>query len=618
MLLSRHLSKLHTNTKTIDMKKAWLYEWLLVVALVAFVPALHAQNVRSRYNSSYTRSAARTLNRDIPTRSAVYTERILVSGQADFDAFPGKIRDAVKRGHKQVEVTFTPGIYYFSEKHLVLSKMDNVAIRINGNGAMLVGKGGRIGASDVLEHQKTYLDAHTRQVVDLWSEMQWCDGKVEVLNKETKSCRLKMKDPDVLKRQKPTYIHLTQSYGSSIYKIDRIQGNYIYFTAGDLKEVGEDYSVNRDLIDGTTDPRFKFFPVRITGKDIYACGAANFLTVNNSTFQELKIGGLVFLGNKGGDYLIRMTKASGNGIVISDCEFAGINAGVAYLDNADDVTFAGNYFHDNYYYGVSSNNTSSNTRILNNRFENNCFSLKHSFCVKCVGSDFLVAGNVFKNFCYGAVKIGYDYNLEMKSPSSGIVEYNEIFCDEEYNRNPWKYTVMDGGAIYTATQSAGNIIRYNFIHDIPGMRSNRGIFLDDGSFGEAVYGNIVVGIANSHCIDSRRVASIEASRRSNSKVQRANVDNLIMYNILDGSLRFFGREGEGKGNGCIKGMNYVLTGGPKDVPAPRRGNIDAWEEDVNLSYAGWTEGSVYLSASDCRKLKKSPVWKHIQQFIKEK
>ena len=599
--------------------KRYLNTWAVALFLMVLsMPAL-AQGVKSKYNASFVRSAARKLDRSVAMPVTRADRQIRVADQGAFDALGNSIKAAVRGGAKTLEIVLAPGTYKYSEKHINLTNLKDVSIRMTGNSAILLPVGTALpqGRRAEVLYTKTYLDAVTLQPVDLWSEMQWCDGLVEILDKNTKACRLKVKDPSCLKNGKPARIHLTQSYDSASYPVDKVQGDYIYFTADDLTVVGDGYSVNQDYIDGQSYPRFKLFPETVTPTaPLYACETANFLTVGYSSFKDFQVSGIRFMGGKSGDYLIRMTSVPGKNIVFSDCEFAGIRTGVAYLENADDVTFIRNYFHDNYYYGISSTLLSSGTKILDNRFENNCFILRHSFCVKCVGTDFLISGNTFKNFCYGAVKIGYDYNLDMRQPSSGIVEYNEIWCDAEYNANPWKYTVMDGGAIYTATQSAGNIIRYNYIHDIPGMKSNRGIFLDDGSFNESVYGNVILRVMNSHCIDSRRVAGIEVSRRANSKVQRANVNNLIMYNVVDGTIRFVGREGED--NGCIKGVNYVLTGLGNQATDARVSGIGKNESDLEIRPVGLSGNTIRVSSADYKKLKKSPVWGYLKDFFTDK
>jgi len=72
-----------------------------------------------------------------------------------------------------------------------------------------------------------------------------------------------------------------------------------------------------------------------------------------------------------------------------------------------------------------------------------------------------------------------------------VIEYNEIY--DILN------DVQDFGAIYYGRDPSdqGNIIRYNYIHDVGGPWGYcRGIYLDDGTTGGLVYGNIVANMRN--------------------------------------------------------------------------------------------------------------------------
>lgn len=95
---------------------------------------------------------------------------------------------------------------------------------------------------------------------------------------------------------------------------------------------------------------------------------------------------------------------------------------------------------------------------------------------------------------------------------------------------------MDSGAIYAYTQNDDTQIRNNFIHDYTGMKDNRGIFMDDGAINVTVRDNVIMRIANSWSIDSRRVADIE--NEPGSQVQKANIGNTITNNKTDGRIRF--------------------------------------------------------------------------------
>ncbi len=91
-----------------------------------------------------------------------------------------------------------------------------------------------------------------------------------------------------------------------------------------------------------------------------------------------------------------------------------------------------------------------------------------------------IANNHIYNTNYNAIGFGGNNN---------IIEYNDI-----HHTNRWS---GDGGAIYTGRRWdwRGNIIRYNFIHDIQTgfieKHGVHGIYLDDSIAGVLVFGNII-------------------------------------------------------------------------------------------------------------------------------
>jgi hypothetical protein len=76
------------------------------------------------------------------------------------------------------------------------------------------------------------------------------------------------------------------------------------------------------------------------------------------------------------------------------------------------------------------------------------------------------------------------------SGTDHLIEYNEIF--NVLNRTG------DGGVVYTGRDWTfrGNVIRFNYLHDLYGMRKwENGIYIDDQASGMTVYGNV---LANCH------------------------------------------------------------------------------------------------------------------------
>jgi hypothetical protein len=170
----------------------------------------------------------------------------------------------------------------------------------------------------------------------------------------------------------------------------------------------------------------------------------------------------------------------------------------------------------------------------------------------------------------------------MKQPCAGIIENNDLSYNQDYIDNIGNYGIMDGGAIYLATKNARSVVRYNHIHDFSGMKDNRGIFCDDGAYNIEIYGNVITGIVNSMCIDSRRVTFVERSETPESEIDKANVNIVIQDNTVDGSIRFEAHEDSN--NGCTKGANYILPAKDGKMPKMSVKNVANPEDDIVLQH----------------------------------
>ena len=91
-----------------------------------------------------------------------------------------------------------------------------------------------------------------------------------------------------------------------------------------------------------------------------------------------------------------------------------------------------------------------------------------------------------------------------------------------------------------------------------------------------------IDIANSMCIDSRRVTFVERSNTPESGIDRANINIVIRDNTVDGSIRFEAHEDSD--NGCIKGANYILTAEDGKMPKMVISNVANPEEDIVLKH----------------------------------
>ena len=201
----------------------------------------------------------------------------------------------------------------------------------------------------------------------------------------------------------------------------------------------------------------------------------------------------------------------------------------------------------------------------------------------------------------------------MKKPCTGVIENNDLSYSQDYLDHIDNYGIMDGGAIYLATKNAGSIVRYNYIHGFSGMKSNRGIFCDDGASNIEIYGNVITEIANSICIDSRRVTFVERSNTPESGIDKANVNIIIRDNIVDGKVRFEAHEDPD--NGCVKGANYILLA--KDGKRPKMSikNVANQEDDIVLEYTGMKNEKIGISSQSYHLMKRTKIWHSVRSHF---
>jgi hypothetical protein len=280
------------------------------------------------------------------------------------------------------------------------------------------------------------------------------------------------------------------------------------------------------------------------------------------------------------------------------------------------VKIYNNEFEDCYYYGIKSDNASANTVVENNSFASMGKRMNNTFCVVCRGTDYYVVDNTFFNFGYGGIGVGVWYKSDMKQPCKGIVENNELSWNQDYINHIDNYGIMDSGAIYLWTKNDGSIIRYNYINGFSGAGDNRGIFCDDGAYCFEIYGNVITGVENNRCIDSRRSANVEKSKTPESGINKANVNIVIRDNIVDGGIRF--EANEDKNNSCIKGANYILLAKDGIMSNNVISNVTEVEEDVLLEYNGMKKGKIGLSPSSYRQMKKTQIWRFICKYVVKK
>ena len=564
--------------------------------------------------------------------------KIVVNTQDDFDQLNQLLVKSLKTEETDIYVVLSPGKYVVKENHIRLDGIDasKKSIHIIGNGAVLVPQGRVYRSGDVYEG--VFSTDHSwmcdQSDISIWSHVRFADGLIEIVNEKEKVCRLKSKEsiPNGLDVS-IAYIMIPHWYQSSIYKISKIENGFIYFTAPDLG-VGygkKRYNLNDDFNFAGLTPRYKLCNVE-TGDDclkiinnrVYlpkSCitvreGTTNsFLYLSVSSFKNIEVSNVQFWGNRYSNTSagISFYKINCEKLQIKNCVFRGFQSKVIALYSTNNVTIENNRFTDCHDYGISSYNDCERTTVKKNYFYMMGKRMNNSFCVSCHGPDFRVEMNTFLDYGFDGIGAGESHRNANGKRCYGVICNNTLSYSADYLADKANYTIMDSGAIYLRTKNYGVVIKNNYIHDIDGMFTNQGIYCDNGAFGYQMYGNIIVRIANSNCIGSRRDANGEERNSPGSGIEATNINNTIRDNIVDGRILFVGNERGG--NGCVFGNNYVLLSSSDNVPTHTIKNVTEEGSLVFIDHTGYRRGRIGVSRSSIRSLKKSPEWKWLKKIM---
>ena len=455
---------------------------------------------------------------------------VTVSSQADFDILSARITKLVKEGTQNIDVTFRPGLYYFRDNQLELKGLNSPSLRlsIQGSGAVFVGASEGTGSEYDAFVRLSDLTCRER----LSAPVQTL-GRPEMVDRKSGLFRVKTREKDVpAKNAGGLFLFLTQWYRSGKYPVQRIQGGYIYFTCPDYSSDGDpNHDPDSDYKYGRVLPRYELLDARSEPAGYHRSTASRFLTMQGCYLGTFHFSGARFLGNAGRDCLMQFYANDAVSIEVSDCQFENIHGNVVQVQRTSNFRFANNSLAHLWMQGVTVDYFSSGAEFTGNQFRDTGLLMDQTFCIQLRGSNFHVHHNVFTDFTYGAIGIGTHYRESVPASASGVVENNELSCSSSFSRY-----LMDSGAIYTWTINRHVVIRKNHIHDIGGYKDNRGIFCDDGTVNVEILDNRIERIANSYCIDLRRVSKVAKDPQSYAK--KVNVGNRLEGNVVDGKVRF--------------------------------------------------------------------------------
>ena len=336
------------------------------------------------------------------TRASVIT----IIDQNDFNLLQKKIEAAIKTGEKDIIITFGRGPYYYKDDHVLLRDVygKDVTLRFKGNKTKIISEGRQYRKGDIYDGgfstNYVWLD-HKLNDLFIWGQMYQADRMVDVVDEMTKLCRVHSPEfkLDAGEVGPNAWLQLTEWYMSGTYKIERIEGQDVYFTANDLKPglaTYGNYNVNYDYTVVKKFPRFRVCNLGdvtsalniIEGKpvdqDFYECQSSTFLQIYGTDFRKIDISGIKFYGNAGKSMLFRLLGARVNGgINIHHCEFHGIKSVAVYMMQTSNTTISNCRFEDCYDHVLLAISKVKNTRITDNYFLNMGKGFKSTFSIHC-------------------------------------------------------------------------------------------------------------------------------------------------------------------------------------------------------------------------------------------
>ena len=577
----------------------------------------------------------------VTTTPAYSKSSICVNNQKGFDSLNERINELVNEGEKSIYIYLKPGEYVANGNQIKLARLNAPDIEIHFIGkknVFVVPQGKVYRNGDLYQGEFSVNRSWMSGANDLeiWSSVKYADGVVEVINEGQKSCRLKASDKiqDDLSCDY-VFIMIPAWYQTYYYKVSKIEGGYIYFTADNLnKSYNNGYNVNDDYNYAKKKIRYKLCNTNdgedhvkiLNGKVVLPKGIStaregqvnNIVTIRECVLGTIEIKGINFYGNRYEQYssLIAFENTDLKKGLIHDCSFFGIKSTVIDIISTSNVSVCNNNFKDCYNHGVISDNKSHNTVVRGNCLRQMGKRMFASSSISCKGKDYYISDNTLMDYGYCGISVGVWFGTKAEEWSCGIIENNKLIYTDPYIANIENTGIMDGGGIYVGTKNDGAVIRYNVIKDYTGIKDNRGIFCDDGTYGVQIYGNVITGIVNNYSIDCRRVKKVEASAYPASGIERSNINNVIRDNIVDSPIRFEGHEDSD--NGCYKGCNYILSDNDSLINKSVYQNVKIDNEDISLSNYGLNNGNVVVSRSDYKQLKRSQNWNKIKRHIKRR
>lgn len=580
--------------------------------------------------------------------SAVY--KIPIDNQSDWDRLKESISEAYVEGYKDIEVNVKARQLMYGRSYDLLNgiKDQNLRIRFNGNGVVMIPYGEKCKAGDEIQSYSlddVFLDEQFR-IVDNKEVARTVDGEIQpipelghfyvyksdnslveskddydpnTMNERFNVYRFKVEMPDIPKEDcRNFYMLLSRQWAYYRHKVLEVKDGYLYFNffSEDAPSNVQKYGLdpNSDLTGYGIYPRYRLinYPLsdvftlkgdKIAYDDalVYHSKGECMIRISRCRIARLSIEGFDIRG------------CSGNhAIGISDCQFteraeicknkiAWTSHNSIYISKSKNVCIQHNQISDTRRGAIKITNSSSDC-IVDNNILKKIGWMGQTFAISASGDNITVSNNQIQDFLYSAISSGRNSNVRIVN--------NEISYSKEYAENYNLNTICDGGAIYIGPGAKHCVIADNLIYNICGNGANRGIFCDDGCCNMDIHGNFI--IMNHHGKKGEYDIDLRYCETYKSTIPNHNTSNKIYGNYLTGYYRF---QGIGNDDGCYDGKDYLFDTGLKG-----KNILNVSNEDTDEVYEGCEiiNGDLFVPQSLRNRLRRLPISKGFRKKIKFK
>lgn len=456
-----------------------------------------------------------------------------VDSQQDFDLLSENIVKLITKGEKDIIVNINAKELTFADNQISLRsvKRPELSIAIHGNGVRIRSVGHL--TKELRDPSLMYLK--DGNYYNPWTAYQQLKDTIALAGRGSHICRIST--PTKNKKDlhpKDKYISYTCWYTSRVSPITRIGRNWVEFGGGDwaVPQQGNFFNVNMEYSYAKKYPRYRLFGTEEVREEVYACTASTLLSLAYCDLRSFCIDGINVTGSSAASPLLLVDLCNTGATVISNSTFRCIGGSVLIDRKSSNVSFNGNIVDTFIGYGIQSEVGSTGTKVTNNTFCNCSLGMHMAFAIQMRSDNFTVSGNTIYDFCFGGIGVGIWANTPTDCKCRGIVTENELFLTESFLSDITQHSLMDTGAIYTWTRCDGVTFSRNYIHDIDGVRDNRGIFCDDGTRNVTLTDNRIERIRNSLDIDLRWCETYKEI------VPDHNTGNKLGHNQTTGRVRF--------------------------------------------------------------------------------